>query len=82
MTFVFPYFVVQLPDFSNIRVPRNVAGPSQSRTPAPSARPVEEDPAHLMQMIMANPAEKGLLRERNPPLYEAIEEGNLRKWDQ
>ncbi|XP_030835068.1 protein DDI1 homolog 2 [Strongylocentrotus purpuratus] len=77
----------QLPDFSNIRIPRpsaapapTGAGPSSGAVPRPGGGAIEEDPARLMEMLKSNPAERAILKERNPPLAEALDEGNLQKF--
>ncbi|XP_071502846.1 protein DDI1 homolog 2-like [Diadema antillarum] len=76
----------QLPDFSSVRIPGLMAGPSHAQAPAPGTgpsvrpQPIEEDPARLMEMLRANPSERAILKERNPPLAEALEQGNLQKF--
>ncbi|XP_070560655.1 protein DDI1 homolog 2-like [Ptychodera flava] len=61
-------------DFSNIQVPGTS---SQARG---SPRSLEEDPAALRAALLANPHHRALLKERNPPLSEALESGDLEKF--
>ncbi|XP_063965953.1 protein DDI1 homolog 2-like isoform X2 [Lytechinus pictus] len=76
----------RLPDFSNIRVPGSSprgprpTGAGPSTRPVPRPGPIEEDPARLMEMLKANPAEVAILKENNPPLAEALNEDNLQKF--
>ena len=74
-------------DFSQIQVP-GAAGPSsqQPRPVVPSTQQrvppvqgVENDPAHLRDMFLADPHQLSLLKERNRPLADALLSGDLGK---
>ncbi|XP_078695575.1 protein DDI1 homolog 2-like isoform X1 [Branchiostoma floridae x Branchiostoma belcheri] len=77
-------------DFSNIQVPGTAsssssqqASRSQQRPPPARQpqRPAEEpDPASLLELLRNSPHDRALLKERNPPLSEAVESGDLAKF--
>ncbi|XP_015268109.1 PREDICTED: regulatory solute carrier protein family 1 member 1 isoform X1 [Gekko japonicus] len=81
-------------DFSSITVPGTSAQAAQPlpQQPAPPPRtsPPEvppapqglDNPALLRDMLLANPHELSLLKERNPPLAEALLSGDLEKFSQ
>ncbi|XP_075462029.1 protein DDI1 homolog 2 isoform X2 [Ascaphus truei] len=72
-------------DFSSIAVPGTS---SQPQAPQPSVLPPDltsfpqgmDNPALLRDMLLAYPHELSLLKERNPPLAEALLSGDLEKF--
>jgi len=65
-------------DFSQIQIPgtsstelSGLAAAAAARTPSP------EDPKTLRDMILASPHDLAMLKERNPPLADALLSGSL-----
>lgn len=61
-------------DFGSIQIP-GTSGSSQ-----PQAGPPREDPAFFRDMLLSNPAQLALLKERNPPLADALVSGDIAKF--
>ena len=57
-------------DFGSIQMPG---------TSRPPPKPDLEDPLVILELIKNNPHERALLKERNPPLSDALESGNTGK---
>jgi len=64
-------------DFSQIQIP-GTSSSELSRLAAAAANvPTPEDPKTLRDMILASPHDLAMLKERNPPLADALLSGSL-----
>ncbi|RUS88707.1 hypothetical protein EGW08_003522 [Elysia chlorotica] len=57
---------------------RSIQLPGASRQAQPSQR--EDDPKYLMDMLLSNPSQLAILKERNPPLADAVVSRDLEKF--
>ena len=63
-------------DFGSINIPGIQAGGAGA--PGPSQRQVApDDPRVIRELLLNSPHELALLKERNPPLAEALVSGNI-----
>ncbi|XP_078281351.1 protein DDI1 homolog 2 isoform X2 [Rhinoraja longicauda] len=68
---------------SAVTQPQPLPTPSTSTNSAPAVPPphsLENNPALLRDMLLANPHELSLLKERNPPLADALLSGDVDKF--
>lgn len=72
-------------DFGQIQMPgfmggQGTSGMSSGATQQRQIPP--DDPKYIRDMLLANPHELALLKERNPPLADALQSGDLEKFSQ
>ncbi|XP_072442640.1 protein DDI1 homolog 2 isoform X1 [Chiloscyllium punctatum] len=65
---------------ANQQPPKPPSSSSTSPPPVPAPHSLENNPTLLRDMLLANPHELSLLKERNPPLAEALLSGDLDKF--
>lgn len=63
-------------DFGSIQIP--VPG-SEPAAAADGGRAMPDDPATIREMLLNSPHDLAILKERNPPLAEALLSGSLGK---
>jgi hypothetical protein len=63
-------------DFSSIQVPQSSSAPASSNRLAN----LNEDPAMIRDMLLANPDQLALLQQSNPTLADAVLSGSLGKF--
>ena len=63
-------------DFGSIPVPGPGIRSGPGIQPGPSRQMEEYDPKTIRDLLFNNPRERALLKERNPPLSEALESGS------
>ncbi|KAK3104875.1 hypothetical protein FSP39_012183 [Pinctada imbricata] len=69
-------------DFGSINIP-GAQGGGASAQPGPSGRPqAPDDPRFIRELLLNSPHELALLKERNPPLAEALLSGNVEKFEE
>ena len=67
-------------DFGSIHIPgssRQQAAPPVQPPQGQGQDELPEDPAALREMLLASPHDLSILKERNPPLAEALLSGSL-----
>ncbi|XP_033764208.1 protein DDI1 homolog 2-like [Pecten maximus] len=68
-------------DFGQIQIPGMMGATSSSHQQQQQATFPEDDPAAVRKLLLANPHELSLLKERNPPLAEALLSGDSEKFN-
>lgn len=63
-------------DFSQVQIPGFSSGPAVNQPPR-GYQSMPEDPATLRELLLHSPHDVALLKERNPPLAEALLSGSL-----
>jgi len=64
-------------DFSQIEIPGTSSTELTRLAAAAASAPSPEDPKTLRDMILASPHDLAMLKERNPPLADALLSGSL-----
>ena len=64
-------------DFSQIQIPGTSSTELSGLAAAAAGTPSPEDPKTLRDMILASPHDLAMLKERNPPLADALLSGSL-----
>lgn len=65
-------------DFGSINIPGSSGQQPTASVPAPPSQDeLPEDPAALREMLLASPHDLSILKERNPPLADALLSGSL-----
>jgi len=64
-------------DFSQIEIPGASSTELAGLAAASAGTPTPEDPKVLRDMILASPHDLAMLKERNPPLADALLSGSL-----
>lgn len=67
-------------DFGSIPVPSLGIQSGPGIQPGPSRQMDEYDPKTIRDLLFNNPRERALLKERNPPLSEALESGSTERF--
>ena len=64
-------------DFSQIEIPGSSSTELAGLAASAAGTPSPEDPKVLRDMILASPHDLAMLKERNPPLADALLSGSL-----
>ncbi len=70
-------------DWGAVQLPPSGSRPRTARpatarpTTSQPQQPNLEDPSHIRQLFLSDPHQMSLLKERNPPLAQALLSGNL-----
>jgi len=67
-------------DFSQIQIPGASSTELAGLAAAAAGSATPEDPKMLRDMILASPHDLAMLKERNPPLADALLSGSLGLW--
>jgi len=67
-------------DFSQIQIPGTSSSEMSGLAAAAAGAQTPEDPKTLRDMILASPHDLAMLKERNPPLADALLSGSLGLW--
>ena len=68
---------IQMPGMPGSGAARNTGNPGASAGPSSGRSGLPDDPAAVRDLLLNSPHDLALLKERNPPLAEALLSGDL-----